>query len=240
MYGLIGYPLTHSFSPAYFEEKFRRQQIDAAYRLFPLADIALFPALLREQGALAGLNVTIPHKTAVIPYLGDLSEEAAVIGAINCIRLEGGKTTGFNTDVTGFRDSLEPLLQPHHEKALILGTGGASLAVAYVLNRLKVPFLKVSRRAGQGDITYEALTPSLLQEHTLIVNTTPLGMSPDTDSCPPLPYDAVSTRHLLYDLVYTPEETLFLTKGREKGAAIKNGLEMLHLQAEAAWNIWTS
>lgn len=238
LYGLIGYPLKTSFSPAYFAEKFAREHIDASYRLFPMADVAALPALLLEYPKLRGLNVTIPHKTAVIPLLHDLSEEAAAIGAVNCIAIRNGHTRGFNTDAGAFGDSLTPLLAPHHKKALILGTGGASKAVSYVLDQLGIPYRYVSRTPAEGHLTYAALSADIVRDHPLLINTTPLGMSPDTGFCPAIPYEGIGRDHLLYDLIYTPAETLFLTMGKERGAGIKNGLEMLHLQAEAAWHIW--
>jgi shikimate dehydrogenase len=238
VYGLIGYPLTHSFSAGYFSKKFAAENSSDVYRNFPIEDIGLFPQLLAATKDLQGLNVTIPYKQKVIPFLDHLSDEARAIGAVNCIHIVDGKTKGYNTDVTGFRESLQPLLRPHHKQALILGTGGASLAVAYALQQLHIPFQKVSRTPAANECSYEALDEAVIATHTLIINTTPLGMFPATDSFPPIPYHLLTARHLLYDLVYNPEETLFLTFGKQHGATIKNGLEMLHLQADAALAIW--
>lgn len=238
VYGLIGYPLTHSFSAGYFSKKFSAESIHAVYQNFPLENIARFPDLLAQQPDLKGLNVTIPHKQAVIPYLDALSDEAGAIGAVNCIAFSEGKLTGYNTDVVGFRESLHPLLQAHHQKALILGTGGASKAVAFTLDQLGIPFLKVSRQASSSAISYGNISPQIVSEHTIIVNTTPLGTYPSVDSFPDFPYHLLGPQHLLYDLVYNPAETAFLTFGKQQGASIKNGLEMLHLQAESAWQIW--
>lgn len=240
-FGLTGYPLGHSFSQKYFTEKFRREgRTDCEYLNLPLPDIRGFDALVKDHPLLEGLNVTIPWKQAVIPFLDNLSPVAREAGAVNCITISGGKTTGHNTDVTGFEQSLLPLLQPHHRRALVLGTGGASLAVIFVLRRLKIPCLLVSRDpAGKSDaVAYADLNEKTLRSHRLIINTTPLGMYPQTDTAPPIPYEFLTPQHLLYDLVYNPAETLFLKRGKEQGAAVKNGEEMLVLQAEASWQIW--
>ncbi len=237
-YGIIGYPLTHSFSPDYFSEKFSRERIHARYRKFELESVHDFPALLQSYPDLKGLNVTLPHKTDVIPYLDLLDEDAAAIGAVNCIDIKQGKLKGYNTDVTGFEKSLIPLLRPQHSKALILGTGGGALAVAYVLRRLGIPYRFVSRNQKGNVITYAGLEKELIGTHTLIVNTTPAGMYPHTGACPSIPYEFLTPVHLLYDLIYNPAETKFLSQGKEQGAAAKNGLEMLCLQAEASWEIW--
>lgn len=230
--------MSHSFSAGYFSEKFAAEKIDAVYHNFPMEDISIFPSLLTMPG-LKGLNITIPYKQKVIPFLNAISDEASAIGAVNCIHIAEGKTTGYNTDVIGFTDSLTPLLAPHHNRALILGTGGASLAVAYALTQLNIPFLKVSRVPSAGNtVSYEAITDELIATHTLIINTTPLGTFPDVDTFPPIPYHLLTGKHLLYDLVYNPAATRFLTFGKQYGASVKNGLEMLHLQAEAAWHIW--
>lgn len=236
-FGLLGYPLGHSFSRAFFTDKFAREGIDAEYLNFELPDIAALPALIAEHPALCGFNVTIPYKQAVIPYLDDLSSEASAIGAVNTVKIDGNRLIGHNTDIIGFRDSLRPLLQPHHTRALVLGTGGASRAVVHALDTLGITWRYVSRK---GSFSYSALTPAILASYTLIINCTPLGMSPNIDNCPDIPYEALTPRHLLFDLVYNPEETLFLRRGRERGAVTKNGLEMLHLQALAAWRIWNS
>ncbi len=239
-YGLIGYPLGHSFSPAYFREKFERENIDARYDAFPLQCPDDFPLLLREHHGLCGLNVTIPHKQAIIPFLDALHPEARAIGAVNCIGFGDGKSTGYNTDWRGFRDSLYPLLQPWHVRALVLGTGGASGAVRYALQELGVGITSVSRVATGRSLCYEQLTHEILAMHPLIVNTTPLGMHPHADTAPPLPYEAIGSKHLLYDLVYNPSQTRFLAFGAAHGAATKNGLEMLERQAEASWRVWSS
>jgi shikimate dehydrogenase len=236
-YGLIGYPLQHSFSPAYFAAKFEKEGIDAIYTAYPLDAISKFPQLLNAH-PLRGLNVTIPYKRAVITYLDELDAAAKAIGAVNCIDIRDGISTGYNTDVMGFKNSLLSILQAHHMKALILGTGGASLAVRYVLDELGIAYTSVSRDKKEGTVSYEDLTREAVSEHKLIINTTPLGMGSHINVCPTLAYDAIDKDHLLYDLIYNPEETLFLQKGKEQGAAIKNGLEMLHLQAEASWDIW--
>jgi len=242
-FGLIGFPLGHSFSQKYFTDKFLRERIPGcAYRNYPLKNISEFTPLIKNNPALEGLNVTIPYKEAVIPFLDRLSEASGQIGAVNCIKINKGETTGFNTDVTGFERSLAPLLQSFHKKALVLGTGGAAKAVAYVLGRLQIPYAYVSRdpRGKENSLGYEELNEKILEEYLLIVHTTPLGMHPKEDALPPVPYEYLTPRHLLYDLVYNPAETLFLKKGKEKGAVVKNGEEMLILQAEASWEIWNS
>lgn len=241
VYGLIGYPLSHSFSKGFFAEKFSKENIQGCiYENFPLENIEVFPNLW-QQTDLQGINVTIPYKQDVIPYLDELSEAVKAIGAVNCIRRESnGKLTGFNTDVIGFRRSLEPLLQLQHTKALVLGTGGAAKAVKFVLNELNISFKEVSRTASATAISYEDITPEMMAEYMLIINTTPLGMYPKVDTAPPIPYEAVTASHLLYDLVYNPAIPLFLERGAAKGAVIKNGHEMLILQAEASWEIWNS
>jgi shikimate dehydrogenase len=239
-YGLIGYPLTHSFSPAYFKKKFNEQHIYALYDAFPLTGLHEFPELLRSNPAIEGLNVTIPYKEAIIYYLDYIDSIAAQIGAVNCIAIRNGKKTGYNTDAIGFAQSLNPLLQSQHNMALILGTGGASRAVAYVLGQLGIPFHKVSRNKKEDCITYADITGDLLSQHRLIINTTPLGMYPNPDAAPPLPYKSIGKHHLLYDLIYNPDETKFLSLGKAQGASVKNGFEMLQLQADASWAIWTS
>lgn len=239
LYGLIGYPLTHSFSPAYFNNKFEKQGIDATYRAFPLAHINDLPALIEQHSDLEGLNVTIPYKELVIPYLDAIDPAAKTIEAVNCIRIKNGVRTGYNTDYKGFLDSLKPLLKHQHTQALILGSGGASKAIQYALQQLGIMYRLVSR-SGENDYTYLQLTDDIIDSHKLIINTTPLGMYPNTDASPLIPYHAIGYQHLLYDLVYNPTETKFLLMGKKQRAAIKNGYEMLTLQAEASWNIWTS
>lgn len=229
---------------------FAREGIDAEYLNFELSDIGQLPQLLDEHPRLRGLNVTIPHKQAVIPYLDELSDEARAIGAVNVIRVGYDAAgvrhlKGFNSDVIGFTDSIRPLLQPHHTRALVLGTGGASKAICRGLEQLGIEWRYVSRkRIAPGDsttespLTYSDVTPAVLTDYTVIVNCTPLGMYPRMDVCPTLPYAALSSRHLLYDLVYNPDITLFMRQGRRYGATVKNGLEMLHLQAMASWRFW--
>ena len=260
-YGLIGFPLSHSFSQKYFTEKFKREQLtDCEFRNFSLEDINTFPELIKSTPTLCGLSVTIPYKHRVIELLDKVSKTANEIEAVNCIKINGkdGTLTGYNTDHVGFERSLKPLLLPHHTSALILGTGGAAKAVAYILDKSKIKFRYVSRssmRVSLGSSSmrilgfridlfdtpidmYDELDQDKILKHTLIINTTPLGMFPDINACPDIPYQFLTPNHLLYDLTYNPEESLFLKKGKEKGAQIKNGLEMLHIQAEEAWKIW--
>lgn len=238
-FGLIGYPLTHSFSCKYFTEKFSKEQIaDCSYQNYPLQHMDMLAALLKDNPDLEGLNVTIPYKQSVYPFLRELDATAGAVGAVNCIDLRGGRLRGFNTDVTGFELSLTPLLKDFHDHALILGTGGASRAVAYVLAKLGIHYHFVSRKASDGALSYDQLGESTMAENTIVINTTPLGTSPDIHSAPDIPYQYLSSRHLLYDLVYNPGETLFLQKGKARGAVIKNGYQMLVLQAEASWEIW--
>lgn len=239
-YGLIGFPLTHSFSPGYFKNKFAAEDTDAIYTAYPLSSAALFLPWLKEHPQLLGLNVTIPYKEAIIPFLDEMDMAANTIGAVNCITIRNGKTKGYNTDIIGFEQSLTPLLHPHHNKALILGTGGASKAVAYVLEKLGITYMKVSRTEKQGTLPYDALAGETIEQYKLIINTTPAGMYPDIDACPAIPYEGLTRQHLLYDLIYNPAETKFLFLGKGKGASIKNGLEMLQLQADASWKIWNS
>ncbi|WP_143307752.1 shikimate dehydrogenase family protein [Chitinophaga vietnamensis] len=239
LYGLIGYPLSHSFSKGYFAQKFEQEHITGCrYENFPLADINTFPSLLQQQPELCGLNVTIPYKQVVMPYLHSISDAAAEIGAVNTIRFKDGQLKGFNTDVIGFTNSLKPLLQAHHQRALVLGTGGAAKAVMYALKQLSIPYTLVSRRDGPETIAYGALQRADMEAHTIIINTSPVGMYPNVDELPAIPYEYITSKHLLYDLVYNPPETLFLQRGAAKGATVKNGHEMLILQAEAAWEIW--
>jgi len=245
-YGLIGFPLKHSFSARFFTEKFKREQIDAEYLNFEIEDIHEIHGLILLHQQLKGLNVTIPYKEKVIPFLSGISPEAEKIGAVNVIRVEREpgdisfyRLTGYNTDYIGFRDSLTPLLKPTiHRKALVLGTGGASKAVGQALSDLGIAWRYVSRSPGENKLTYEALSPEILSAHHLIVNASPVGTFPHADACPAIPYQYLTANHLLYDLVYNPEETLFLKKGKAQGAMTKNGKEMLEIQALAAWRIW--
>ena len=245
-YGLIGYPLGHSFSRKFFTEKFEQEDIDAQYLNFEIPSIEEFPTIIASHPELRGLNVTIPYKQQVMQYLDEISPEAKAIGAVNVVRCQRStvngqpKLTGYNSDVIGFVESIKPLLKPHHEKALILGTGGASKAIHYGLEeKLGMETLFVSRTSRENMITYNDITKDLLQDYTVIVNCSPVGMFPKVDECPALPYEAMNENHLLYDLVYNPLETLFMKKGAAQGATVKNGLEMLHLQAIASWEFWT-
>ncbi len=238
-YGLIGFPLGHSFSRKFFTEKFQREGIDAEYRNFEIPDARQLLDIVRETPGLRGLNCTIPHKQAIIPLLDEMSDEAREIGAVNVVKvLPDGRLKGYNADIIGFMDSMQPLLKPHHRKALILGTGGASKAVRTGLGKLGLEWIYVSRTAKEGQLTYEQLTPEVMADHQVIVNCSPVGMFPHTDEAPRLPYDLLTPQHLLYDLVYNPLETKFMQLGRSRGATVKNGLEMLHLQAMASWRFW--
>lgn len=237
-YGIIGYPLGHSFSRAFFTEKFQREHIDAEYVNFEIPSADMLPGIVQANPNLRGLNVTLPHKEAVIPMLNELSDEAKEIGAVNVIRVRDGRLKGFNSDIIGFMDSIRPLLKPWHQHALVLGTGGASRAIRVGLQRLGIQWTYVSRTPAPGRLTYSDLTPQLMEHYQVIVNCSPVGMFPHVDACPDIPYHLLTHRHLLYDLVYNPEETLFLKRGAEHGATVKNGLEMLHLQALASWRFW--
>ncbi|MCI7688733.1 MAG: shikimate dehydrogenase [Prevotella sp.] len=243
-YGLIGYPLGHSFSIGYFNEKFQNECIDATYENFEIPSIENLTEILDSNPELKGLNVTIPYKEKVISYLDSISPEARAIGAVNVIKVnhKGNKTElkGYNSDVIGFTQSIEPLLERYHKKALVLGTGGASKAIIFSLKSLGIETLTVSRYERHGCVRYEDITPEMIKEYNVIVNCTPCGMYPQTDDCPNLPYEAMDSHTLLYDLIYNPDETLFLKKGKAQGATVKNGLEMLLLQAFASWNFWNS
>lgn len=243
-YGLIGYHLGHSFSMGYFNEKFKNEAINAVYENFEIPDIQDITTVIGSNPDLAGFNVTIPYKEKVMDYLDYIAPEAAEIDAVNVVKVthngERAVLKGFNSDVVGFVNSIKPLLRPLHKKALVLGTGGASKAVEYGLRKLGLETIKVSRTEKDYTITYGQVTPELLSEYKVIVNCTPCGMAPHFDECPNLPYDSIDDSFLLYDLIYNPEETLFLRKGKEKDATVKNGLEMLLLQAEEGWNIWNS
>lgn len=243
-YGLIGYPLGHSFSVSYFNQKFADESIDAVYENFEIDSIDLLPEIIDRNPELRGLNVTIPYKEKVIAYLDQISPEAGAIGAVNVIRIlhEKGETVlkGFNSDVIGFTLSIEPMLERYHKKAMILGTGGASKAVNYGLKSLGLETIIVSRSEKHGTIQYKDITPDLVKEYNVIVNCTPCGMYPHTEECPDLPYDAMDSHNILYDLIYNPDETLFMKKGHARGANVKNGLEMLLLQAFKSWEFWNS
>lgn len=241
-YGLIGYPLGHSFSIGYHNQRFADEGINAKYLNFEIPTIDDLPAVLGKNPELKGLNVTIPYKEKVMQFLDYVSPEARAIGAVNVIRVEhqGKKIVlkGYNSDVIGFTQSIEPMLEEHHKKALILGTGGASKAVSYGLRSLGLETVYVSRYERPNTIQYQSITPDVVQEYNVIVNCTPLGMFPKTEECPALPYEAMDERNILYDLIYNPDETLFMKRGKEHGAEVKNGLEMLLLQAFASWEFW--
>ncbi|MCU0434287.1 MAG: shikimate dehydrogenase [Bacteroidia bacterium] len=253
VFGLIGYPLTHSFSPQYFADKFQREGItDAHYHLFPLEEVEELGAVIHTHPDLCGFNVTIPHKQSIMPLLDSVDEVATAAGAVNTVKLvrgEAGKHGNFslhgtNTDVYGFRQSLKPFLTSAHERALILGTGGAAAAVDYVLRQIGVEtvFVSSSGKTIQGRTVLAAheVNEYVIAAFKLIVNTTPLGMFPDTETAPSLPYEKLTHEHLLYDLVYNPPETRFMQLGRQHGATAMNGLDMLKLQAEKAWEFWNS
>jgi shikimate dehydrogenase len=240
-FGLIGFPLSHSFSKGYFANHFLTEKIlDAQYENFPIESIDLFTSLWENNPSLQGLNVTIPYKKLVIPFLQHPSSVVQSIQACNCVQLHEGALYGYNTDVIGFEQSLLPYLQPHHQKALIFGTGGAAAAVEWVLKKLGIEYQLVSRTAKEGAMTYASLSPEVIAAHTLLIQTSPVGMFPNVDEAPNLPYEAITSKHHLYDLVYNPAITKFLAKGAAQGATTQNGLEMLHLQADASWEIWNS
>lgn len=242
-YGLIGFPLGHSFSKKYFSEKFETGKIDATYNLYELADISQFTAL-KDDSTLCGLNVTIPYKEKIIPFLDEVDATAARIGAVNVIKFirSGNKLLlkGYNSDAVGFEASIKPLLKPHHTKALILGTGGASKAIEFVMNKLNIQTVFVSRNPTSGMISYAELDAETIKDYTIIINATPVGTFPHIDACPDIPYQFLSSEHLVFDVVYNPAKTLFLKKSEQRGATILNGEKMLELQAEAAWEIWNA
>ena len=239
-FGLIGKKLGHSFSKQYFTEKFLQEHISSChYELFEIPNITDFPSLLAQHPTIRGLNVTIPYKLEVIPYLDGMNELATKIGAVNVIKfLDNGKKIGYNSDCIGFSKSLSNFIGNATVSALILGTGGASKAVTVALDQLQIPYQFVSRKASAGILSYDTITPKHIEEHHLIINTTPLGTFPNEASLPALPYEALNNSHYLYDLVYNPATTAFMQKGLSVGAKAKNGLEMLQLQAEASWEIW--
>lgn len=244
LFGLIGNPLSHSFSAKYFAKKFESENIaDADYRLFPLNDISEITALIGFLTDLQGFNITIPYKLAILPYLNHITDAAKSVGAVNCVKIErnasGMILTGYNTDIYGFRESLLPVLKPFHRKALVLGTGGAAKAVCYTLHELGIEYSLVSRSEnGQTILNYSQLSQKIISDNPLIINTSPVGTYPEIEKCPDIPYQFLSSRHLLFDLVYNPSETKFLKLGSEAGAAILNGSKMLELQAEKSWEIW--
>lgn len=242
-FGLIGYPLGHSFSKKYFAAQFEREKIsDCIYELFPLENISDLSGLLEDQSDLRGLNVTIPYKLQVIPFLDELDHAAAQIGAVNCISVTSvaGKRhlKGYNTDAYGFEMSLKPLLKSHHQQALILGDGGAAQAVKYALDNLGILWKSVLRKPAEHTLMYTDLNQEILSQYQILINTTPLGTYPSIESYPDIPYEYLTAGHLAYDLVYNPEITSFLRLASERGAAVKNGKEMLELQADRSWFIW--
>ena len=242
VFGLLGKNISYSFSSGYFKEKFEELDLENhEYQNFDIQSIEEFQNVLQEN-SLQGLNITIPYKEDVLSYLDEIDAEANEIGAVNTIKfLENGKIKGYNTDVFGFLNSLQPLLELHHSKALILGTGGASKGIAYALKKMQIDFLFVSRNPeNENEISYSNLNQEIISEHTIIVNCTPIGTFPGTDLCPDIPYTYITSQHLLYDLIYNPAQTTFLQNGKNNGAAIKNGLEMLQLQADKSWQIWNS
>ena len=241
-FGLLGYPLEHSFSRSYHNERFSRWGLDAVYDNYELPNLSQLRAIVEADAELEGLNVTIPYKQAVMPMLDAIDDAVIKIGAVNVIRIErdeyGVRMVGYNSDCIGFRNSLEPLLQSHHTAALVLGTGGASKAVCAVLRDLEIDVTIVSRTPQQGELRYEELSAEVMARHTIVVNTTPLGMFPHVDTCPNIPYEMLTSQHLCYDVVYNPECTLFMKQAAEQGAVVCNGLKMLYAQADAAWDIW--
>lgn len=240
IFGLIGKNINYSFSVAYFSEKFQKESItDALYKNFDIPEITYFLQILKKHKDLKGLNVTIPYKQEIIPYLDKLSRKAEEVGAVNTIKVtKKGKLKGYNTDVYGFKKSLKPLLKPHHKKALVLGRGGASRAVIYVLEKLGLEYKIVSRNPIENQLSYDAISQEVMQEYTIVINCTPLGTSPNTEQCPELNYDYFTDQHLAFDLIYNPAETAFLRKAKQQGATIQNGYQMLMYQAEKAWEIW--
>lgn len=240
LFGLLGRNISYSFSRGYFAEKFKKENIThCEYVNFDIASIDDFPKIIQNTPNLKGMNVTIPYKQEVIPFLDKLSDNAQKIGAVNTITIsKKGKTKGYNTDFYGFKKSLKPLLKKRHKKALILGTGGASKGVAYALDQLNISYTYVSRNPEKDALAYSDLNEAVFSEYLLIINCSPIGTSPNIDKCPDIPYDYFSEKHIAYDLIYNPAETLFMQKAKEKGATVKNGLDMLVFQAEKAWQIW--
>lgn len=240
-YGLIGHPLVQSFSKIYFDEKFTKENINAAsFHLFDISNIEELITVLKEHPHLKGFAVTIPYKQSIIKYLDAISDEAKKIGAVNCVQINNGKLKGYNTDIVGFAASFLPMLTHSENKALVLGTGGASKAVQYVLSQNKIPFQLVSRQSSKECIDYENITKEKLDQYNIVINCTPLGMVPNETTYPTIPYQFVTAQHIFYDLVYKPAETVFLKKAKEQGASALNGFDMLIGQAEENWKIWNS
>lgn len=240
LFGLIGYPLGHSFSKKYFTEKFERAYSDCLFENYPIEHIDLLPEIIEQHPDLEGLCVTIPYKEKVLPFLDEVSPEVASINACNSIKITNKQLSGYNTDAIGFEQSLIQQLQPYHTNAFILGTGGAAKAVEFVLKKLGITYTIVSRSAKKNTISYDSINTDLLKNTLLIINASPAGTFPNNSTYPQLPYNALTDKHYLFDLVYNPEKTIFLTKGEEKGAAIQNGYDMLINQAEASWKIWNA
>jgi shikimate dehydrogenase len=240
IFGLIGRNINYSFSVAYFSDKFQKENItDALYKNFDIPDVTYFLQILKKHKDLKGLNVTIPYKQEIIPYLDKLSRKAEEVGAVNTIKItKKGLLKGYNTDVYGFKKSLKPLLKPHHKKALVLGTGGASKAVIYVLDKLGLDYKIVSRNPEENQISYANITQEVMQEYMVVINCTPLGTFPNIEQCPEFNYEYFTAKHLAFDLIYNPAETTFLKKAKQQGASIQNGYQMLVFQAEKAWKIW--
>lgn len=243
LFGLFGFPLSHSFSEKYFAKKFEKENItNVDYQLFPIENISVLPLFIKQHPDLQGFNITIPYKITILPYLYRITDEAASVGAVNCVKIERTgkdfKLIGYNTDIYGFRDSLIPALKPYQQNALILGTGGASKAVSYTLKQMGIKCTFVSRYEKDSQLHYLQLSEKLVNDNLLIINTTPLGMFPETENYPDIPYQFLGKRHLLVDLIYNPIETKFLKKGHDAGSATMNGLRMLELQAEKSWDIW--
>jgi shikimate dehydrogenase len=244
-YGLIGYPLTHSFSKRFFTEKFETENIESSYDNFEIDSIQKFPEIIRNNPELIGLNVTIPYKEQVIPFLNEMNDSAQEIGAVNTVKITRTSTgvylKGFNTDTFGFENSIKPLLKEYHKKALILGTGGASKALKFVLNKLGIEFISASiEELKDNEIRYDEVDEKMMAERLLIINATPLGTYPKTESFPAIPYEFITEKHLLFDLVYNPEVTQFMAKGKARGATVKNGYEMLLGQALRSYEIWNN
>jgi shikimate dehydrogenase len=240
-YGLIGYPLTHSLSQQYFTDKFSQEGIDDyMYERFSIPSINDLHTILNTHKDLCGFNITIPYKKEVLAFLTERSKAVEEVGACNCVKIEGQNLIGYNTDVIGFENSLLPFLKPTHNQALVLGTGGAALAIVYVLQKLGIAYKYVSRSAAEGQFCYNDLDASVMELHTLIINTTPLGMFPNIDACPNIPYQLLTPEHHLFDLTYNPAESTFLAKGKQMGATIQNGQQMFVEQAEQSWRIWNS
>ncbi len=239
-FGLLGRNISYSFSKGYFTDKFNCENFaGCTYENFDIPEITAFPEVIKNTSDLKGMNVTIPYKETVIPFLDKLSKKAELIGAVNTIKItKKGKLKGYNTDYYGFKKALEPLLQPHHKKALILGTGGASKGVAYALDELDIPYTFVSREAKENGIDYDRINATTFDNYQIIINATPVGTSPNVDAFPLIPYEFFTEKHIAYDLIYNPAETQFLKKAKQQGAQIKNGLDMLIFQAEKAWKIW--